>query len=228
MKLSTILLLPFKFFAHGNSRHSGRQSGHEGSPDHSHRGRAGRGTKGLNPGWGYGNMLVFWVSFVLTSGLFLYLAAYIETTRSFLGSYGTIGLYKMASSINIPFPTGGEALFYREVLARAVCSSGVALVQIIIFYFVIFSGMKMLLQVAGSTAAGKKHIKFSGTQTLMGMAMLMLPALGILSTVFGILGADHLSKQAAKFIIFGPSGLGILGYLIATFFSSIAEYFNEQ
>ncbi len=62
----------------------------------------------------------------------------------------------------------------------------------------------------------------------MSLAIVCFPALGILSTVAGILSTDVVSREDAKELIFGPSGIGIIGFLIANFFNVVAEYIDEK
>ncbi len=232
MKLIKSILFPFRFFASGEtlvkkSRPAGPGRGQAGPP-----GELGKPQHVDKPkmkiGWKYGNFLATSLAFLITTGVFVYLLAFIEQTPDFTKRYGRIGLESKIEKVGIPFPEGERSVFYRSILSKAVCASEVSIVQVVLLYGVLYAGLRLVLRIFGHLSSNEKTLKVSGTRSLMSMAMIMLPALGILSTVIGILSTGEVSREEAKLIIFGPSGLGILGYLIATGFYSLADYFDER
>lgn len=180
-------------------------------------------------GWKHGNLIATIVAFGITTFLFIYLIGFIENTYEFKRQYGNIGLSNIIREIGLAFPSGQKALIYRKIFTNVACTSEIALIQMVILYFVLLTGFRLLLRMLGSISSGEKLPSLSGIRNFMSMAMLCLPGLGILSTAVGILAAnDDISRDQAKYIIFGPSAIGVMGVLLSNFFNFVAEYLGEK
>ena len=134
----------------------------------------------------------------------------------------------MLDHLGITMPNGTHWVFYQDVLSKAICSSEIALVQVAILMAVLFSGTKLGLQALGAEATGGRKPDIRRARCLMSLAIICMPTLGILSIVVGILSADILSRDNAKILIFGPSGIGILGFLIANGFNYMVETISGE
>ncbi len=80
----------------------------------------------------------------------------------------------------------------------------------------------------GMQATGTRTVKLAWISRFMATAMILLPALGMLSTVVGILSVGNVPQHTVKAIIFGPTGIGILGYLMATSFHALSDSLDEK
>lgn len=217
-----LVLYPFRLFLNGGLRKSNRTA--QGEPSPNQASTTGTNMNADSKGWPRGQLLATVTALLLTAGLFLYLTAFLESEPSFRTRFGAPGLADRLASLGLVLPDDGRAAFYRVVLARAVSSSEVALVQVLILFFVVMLGIRMLLINLGNLSAGRGSVRAWRTGAFMSMAMILLPALGILSTVIGILSTGNVSAESLRMIIFGPSGIGILGYIIATAFHGMSEY----
>ncbi len=173
-------------------------------------------------------MMAGLVAFTVTTLTFIYLVAFIENTPDFVNRYGRPGIKPLVEKLGLKMPEGPRSIFYRNILAKAVSVSEISIVQMAIIYGVFFLGLKLLLSWFGNISRGGGSLCVVGVRSFMSAAMIILPALGILSTVIGILSVGNVSRETVKLIIFGPSGIGILGYLVATAFSGLSDYLGER
>ena len=167
-------------------------------------------------------------AFIISTMMFLWIIAFIEETPIFINQFGDFNFSGSFGKIGIQIPKSDQSMFYQNVISKAICSSEIALIQLIILYAVMYSGIRLCLIIIGALSAGEDNPSTGKTSSIMSLAIICMPSLGILSTVVGILSADFVSREEAKIIIFGPSGIGISGFLIANFFYTISEYINEK
>ncbi len=242
MKITRLIFLPFAIFTSGAGIRGAekplrKKTGHapEPVPDNNPSLDLKTGTGGKENkvdqetriGWKYGNLFSTVFSFALVASLYIYMLAFIEPTSDFQTAFGSIGLAQLFEKWGLAIPLNPKALFYRNVLGKAVCASDISLIQLLILFLTLFLGIRLTLRWLGTLGSRDVDFKDKSAGVVMRMGMILLPALGMLSTVIGILSADNIPRETAKLIIFGPSGIGIFGYIIATAFNSLVEYLNE-
>ena len=233
MKATDILTLPLRLFIPGTglallkkkSKQQKRvlkaQSSSEDRPQH-------RSTASSSGGWLYGDDMADITALLLTSAIIVFLIAMLEGTYEFQTRFGYQGLTNTLAQIGLTLPSGPKWQFYQSVLARAICTSEISLVQTAITCVVLFLGFRLVLISFAIFVNGCKAQKAPATQAFMSLSIILMPGLGILSTCIGILSANQVTQEAARYIIFGPSSLGVIGFLLANTFYSLAEYVNEQ
>jgi hypothetical protein len=187
-----------------------------------------KASKSMSMGCKNGDSIASISAFVITTSIFIWLTALIEDTLVFRKTYGVIDFSTKFEKIGMAIPSEGRWAFYTDILSRAVCSSEIAFLQAVIFYVVVYSGISLGLKILGSLSTGNTLPSTHRTSSIMAFAMICLPAFGILSTVVGVLSADDISREEAKVLIFGPSGIGIIGFLMATLFNFMADYINAK
>ena len=166
-------------------------------------------------------MLSWLVAAALTAGIGGVVVLLVEGSTALQQRYGEIGF---GQALGVSLPLGERAVFYRDVLGAALSASEISLVQVAIIFLVLLLGLRVLLRWLGAVASsGEADLDTRVTRAFMQLAVVLLPALGILSTVVGILSTSHASREQVKLIIFGPTGIGVLGYLIANLFYFIAD-----
>ena len=231
MKASDILTLPLRLFIPGTrpvlltkkSKQKSVFKARSSSVDRSHHHSTAPAS-----GWKYGDAMANFTALILTSAIVVFLSAMLESTYEFQNRFGYTGLTNTLAQIGLTLPSGPKWQFYQSVLARAICTSEISLVQAVITCAVLFLGFRLVLISFAILVNGSKPQKAPATQAFMALVITLMPGLGILSTCIGILSANHVTQEAARYIIFGPSSLGVIGFLLANTFYSLAEYVNEQ
>ncbi|MES9902652.1 MAG: hypothetical protein ABW168_08205 [Sedimenticola sp.] len=160
---------------------------------------------------------------VLTFLLLLLLS--IEDMAVLTQRYGHLGLGEWLGW-SLPEPVDGRLALYRQVVATALSASEISLLQLFLIFTELYLGIRLILIWLGISASGAR-IRLEGTVRFMEMAMIVLPALGMLSTVVGVLSSSRMEREAVKIMIFGPTGIGIIGYLLAAFLHALGEQVSE-
>ena len=233
MELRKIIFYPFRIFS-GNPRSSIRIALQKGNKRGDIQGGTPKGSSGglvvqkkitgEDIGWKYAPLLRNLVASILTFYLFILFISFIESTDAFRHRFGNI---KVGDYFHITIDQDKTGVFYQDVLSKAVTASEISFFQVFITFILIFLGIKLILLWLGNISTGASQTA-KGSRIFMSMSMILLPALGMLSTVIGILSSGDISSEETKVIIFGPSGLGIVGYLLATVFYHLSEYINKE
>ncbi len=232
MNLSTFLILPLRLLVPGRTKMSlgkktgrGSASGRSGTAT-GRRPRSGTMSRG---GWQHGGLASSFLAFACCAFLLLWLVACIEPTTIFQFQFGDIGLRQVAEHIGLSFPHNERALFYRNVLARALFTSEISAVQAVIMVVLLFLLLRLLISSIAAIGAGIELPGASGVQFFAEFASIFLPACGLLSTCIAFLGmGEVLSPEEERALIFGPSAIGVCGFLMGVSTSSLAEYINER
>ncbi len=148
------------------------------------------------------------------------LLAWLELEPVFHQVYGYHGLIDWRSQQWIQ--GGGQ---YRYVLAVAITASHISLIQITLLLITVFLGFRLFfLQLGIWTNGYLWHPPLKGTIRFSFLAVILQPGLGMLSSVVGVLSSSRLPTQAVTELIFGPTGIGVLGFLLAVMVQNWAEH----
>ena len=119
--------------------------------------------------------------------------------------------------------------FYRDLLAKALTASDISLVQAFMMAGLLYVGTKLLLLRLGDYGVGKRARPYASAASYTSLCIYLLPAFGFLSTIIGILSAgSDIPRETIKLIIFGPSGIGMVGYIIASGLNHFAMLGEDQ
>ena len=162
-----------------------------------------------------GSRLARWVTNVVpvaAAAAATYLAwVWIQTSPMYRATFRVPDLFKSLWDLSAP----GYGELWRGFFAAAVTASSISYLQVALSFLLVVAALRMLLCKIGDLGAGRGVVAYSGTATLALVASNTLPLLGMFSTIVGVVMADSLPKQELKMLIFGPSGLGILGLALA-------------
>jgi len=133
---------------------------------------------------------------------------WIQTSPMYREDFRVPDLIKPYLDLSTP-----AGVLWRHFFAAAITASPISYVQVALTLLLAIAALRMLLRKIGDWGARRATATYGGTTALALLATNLLPLLGMFSTVVGIVMAGDLPKQELKLLIFGPSGLGILGVM---------------
>lgn len=235
MKFMNVILFPFRIFVNNSKKYKLENNGdfkkNCNTDSKIHFGNSSNGGNVIDKvksgsGWRFGKLFRNFIALIISLFLLMVLISFIESNPRYISQFGKTNISKITHLKFIDLE--GKPRFYQDVLATAITSSDISIIQIVIIFFMIFLGFRMLFTWLGNLSLGNSVEKIKGSKIFMSMAIILLPALGMLSTVIGILSSGNISREETKLIIFGPSGIGIIGYLLATVLYHFAELLDRE
>jgi len=134
---------------------------------------------------------------------------WIQTSPMYRAGFKVPDLFR--PYLDLSFPAEG---IWRHFFAAAVTASSISYIQVALSLLLAFAALRMLLRKVGDWGARRGAGDYSGTETLALACTNLLPLLGMFSTVVGVVMAESLPSRELRLLIFGPTGLGILGVML--------------
>jgi len=186
---------------------SGGSNGASGS-----NGGSSGSVKARKSGFRLARTLLLVLPLAITAGFFHWLFAWMQVSEHYsLPDVPNFLLW------DVTVPGGAKNNFYRGIFAKATSASDISPIQLLLMAILLFALIRLLLVMAADWSVNRKMRPHSKIANYASLCVFLLPALGFLSTIVGILAADEaIPRSTIKLIIFGPSGLGMLGYILAS------------